>query len=154
MTKQMPLPFDLLLGRKTVAIWAASWPHHADRWPGVNPAIKDVASPTMTSHDWPPAVWLDGDMADQISHLNQQPGPDVHVYGRANLVQTLMKHALVDAFWLKIDPLPLGWGKRLFADGTSPAAFKVTASHVSPRGVILVNYERAGAVPTGSVAGR
>ena len=79
-----------------------------------------------------------------------QQGPDLHVYGSANLVQTLMKHDLVDEFWLKIYPLTLGSGKRLFVDGTIPAAFKVTESTVSPNGIIIVNYERAGAIRTGS----
>jgi len=153
MTKQMTLPFDLLLGRKTFEIWAPFWPHHADLWPGVNPATKYVASTTMTSHEWQPSVFLGGDIAEKVTKLKQQPGPDLHVYGSANLVQTLMKHDLVDAFWLKIYPLTLGSGKRLFADGTIPAAFKLTESHVSPSGIILVNYERAGVVTTGSVGG-
>jgi dihydrofolate reductase len=86
-----------------------------------------------------------------IAGQEQQPGPDLHVYGSANLLQTLLKHDLVDALWLKIYPLTLGGGKRLFADGTIPAAFKVTESKVSPTGIIIVNYERAGAVTTGSV---
>ena len=75
------------------------------------------------------------------------------MYGSANLLQTLLKHDLVDAFWLKIYPITLGSGKRLFADGTIPAAFKVTDSQVSPTGVILVNYERAGAITTSTVSG-
>ena len=153
MSKQMTLPFDLLLGRKTFEIWAAYWPHHADEWPGVNPATKYVASNTMTSHDWQPCVFFGGDIAEKVANLKQQPGPDLHVYGSANLVQTLMKHDMVDAFWLKIYPLTLGSGKRLFAEGTIPAAFTVTESHVSPSGIILVNYERAGVVTTGSVGG-
>ena len=151
MKKQMNLPFDLLLGRKTFDIWAPYWPQHNDFWPGVNTATKYVASNTMTSHEWQPSVFLNGDIAAKISKLKQQEGPDLHVYGSANLVQTLMKHDLVDAFWLKIFPITLGGGKRLFADGTIPAAFKVTESAVTSKGVILVNYERAGAVPTGSV---
>ena len=148
---QMNLPFDLLLGRKTFEIWASYWPHHADMWPGVNPATKYVASTTMTSHEWQPSVFLGGDIAEQVSKLKQQSGPDLHVYGSANLLQTLMKHDLVDAFWLKMYPLTLGSGKRLFADGTIPAAFKVTESQVSPSGIILVNYERAGEVKTGTI---
>ena len=150
MKKQMNLPFDLLLGRKTFEIWAPFWPQHADMWPGVNTATKYVASNTMTSHEWQPSVFLSGDIAEKVSKLKQQPGPDLHVYGSANLVQTLMKHDLVDEFWLKIYPLTLGSGKRLFADGTIPAAFKVTESTVSPSGIIIVNYERAGAVTTGT----
>ncbi len=150
MHKQMTMPFDLLLGRTTFEIWAAYWPRHADIWPGVNPATKYVASTTMTSHEWQPTVFLSGDIAEKVTNLKQQPGPDLHVYGSANLVQTLMKHDLVDEFWLKIYPLTLGSGKRLFTDGAIPAAFKVTESHVSPSGIIIVNYQRAGAITTGS----
>ncbi len=153
MNKQMNMPFDLLLGRKTFEIWASFWPRHADIWPGVNPATKYVASHTMTSHEWQPSVFLGADIAEKVSNLKQQPGPDLHVYGSANLVQTLMKHDLVDEFWLKIYPLTLGSGKRLFADGAIPAAFKVTESQVSPSGIIIVNYERAGVVTTGNLAG-
>ena len=151
MNRQMNMPFDLLLGRKTFEIWASYWPHHADEWPAVMTATKYVASNTITSHAWQPSVFLGGDIAEKVIKLKQQQGPDLHVYGSANLVQTLMKHDLVDAFWLKIYPLTLGSGKRLFADGTIPAAFKVTEGHVSPSGIIIVNYQRAGAVTTGSV---
>jgi dihydrofolate reductase len=151
MKRQMNMPFDLLLGRTTFDIWAAYWPHHADIWPGVNPATKYVASNTITSHAWQPSVFLGGDIVEKINNLKQTQGPDLHVYGSANLVQTLMKHDVVDAFWLKIYPLTLGSGKRLFAEGTIPAAFKVTESTVSSTGVILVNYERAGAIPTSTV---
>jgi dihydrofolate reductase len=150
MTRQLSLPFDLLLGRKTFEIWAPYWPHHADGWPGVMTATKYVASNTMTSHAWQPSVFLGGDIAEKVRKLKQQPGPDLHVYGSANLLQTLMKHDLVDAFWLKIYPLTLGSGKRLFVEGAIPAAFKVTEGQVSPNGIIIVNYERAGAVTTGS----
>ena len=149
--KQMNMPFDLLLGRRTFELWAQFWPHHHDIWPGVNTATKYVASNTMTSHEWQPSVFLNGDIAQIIAKLKQTEGPDLHVCGSANLVQTLMKHDLVDAFWLKIFPITLGGGKRLFADGTIPAAFKVTESAVTSKGVIIVNYERAGAVPTGSL---
>ena len=151
MHRQMTMPFDLLLGRKTFEIWAPYWPHHADIWPGVNKATKYVASNTMTSHEWQPSVSLSGDIAEKVTKLKQQPGPDLHVYGSGNLLQTLMKHDLVDEYWLKIYPLTLGSGKRLFADGTIPAAFKVTESQISPNGIIVVNYERAGAVTTGSL---
>ena len=148
--KQMNLPFDLLLGRKTFDIWSRFWPQHGDIWPAVNTATKYVASNTVTSHEWQPTVFLNGDVAEKIANIKQQKGPDLHVYGSANLVQKLLKNDLVDALWLKIFPLTLGGGKRLFADGTMPAAFKVTESAVTSKGVILVNYERAGAVPSGS----
>ena len=146
----MNLPFDLLLGRKTFELWANFWPQHGDLWPAVMTATKYVASNTMTSHEWQPSVFLGGDIAEKVSNLKQQPGPDLHVYGSANLLQTLMKHDVVDEFWLKIYPLTLGSGKRLFTDGTIPAAFKVTESIVGSNGVIVVTYERAGAITTGS----
>lgn len=151
--EQMNMPFDLLVGRKTFEIWASYWPQHADEWPGVNAATKYVASNTMTSHEWQPSVFFGGDIAEKVSNLKQQQGPDLHVYGSGNLIQTLLKHDLVDEFWLKIFPLTLGSGKRLFADSTIPAAFKVTESKVSSTGVIIVNYERAGALTTGMVSG-
>lgn len=151
MKKQMGVQCDLLLGRKTFDIWAAFWPQHADIWPAVKTATKYVASNTITSSEWQPSVFLSGDVADKIAKIKQQDGPDLHVYGSANLVQTLLKHDLVDALWLKIFPVTLGGGKRLFVDGAIPAAFKVTESAVTSKGVIIVNYERAGAVQTGTV---
>lgn len=144
--KQMNKPFDLLLGRKTFDIWAPYWPQHADAWPGVNTATKYVASNTMTSHEWQPSVFLNGDIAGKLTKIKQQPGPDLNVWGSGNLLQTLLKHDLVDAFWLMIYPITLGSGKRLFAEGTIPAAFKVTESAVGSNGVIVANYERAGAI--------
>lgn len=149
MRKQMTLPFDLLIGRKTFDIWEPYWPKHADIWPDVNTATKYVASNTRTSTDWQPTVFLSGDIAEKVRDLKQQDGPNLHVYGSADLLQTLFKHDLVDELWLKIYPLTLGSGKRLFADGTIPAAFKVTESQISPKGIIIANYERAGAVTTG-----
>jgi dihydrofolate reductase len=150
LNKMLNMPLDLLLGRKTFDIWAAFWPQHGDIWPGVNTATKYVASNTKSSSDWQPSVFLNGDIAETVAKLKQEQGPDLHVWGSGNLLQTLMKHDLVDVFWLMIYPLTLGTGKRLFADGTIPAAFKVTESIVGSNGVIAVNYERAGAITTGS----
>jgi dihydrofolate reductase len=147
--RQMDQPFDLLLGRTTFEIWEPYWPQHADVWPGVNTATKYVASHTRTSSNWQPSVFLNADIAVKVAEIKQQQRPDLHMWGSANLIQTLMKHDLVDAFWLMIYPITLGGGKRLFADGTLPVAFKVTESHVTPNGVIIVNYERAGAIPSG-----
>ncbi len=144
--KQMNLPFDLLIGRKTFDILAPYWPHHVDVWPGVNAATKYVASNTITSSEWHPSVFLSGNIAEQVAKIKQEPGPDLHVWGSGNLIQTLIKQDLVDAFWLMIYPITLGAGKRLFADGTIPTKFKVTESVVTPSGVIVVNYERAGAI--------
>ncbi len=151
LSRQMSLPFDLLVGRKTFDIWAPYWPHHADAWPGVNAATKYVASNSMTASEWQPSVFLSGNIAEKVAELKQQLGPDLNVWGSGNLLQTLIKHDLVDAFWLMIYPITLGAGKRLFADGTIPAAFKLTEGIVTPSGVIVVNYERAGAITTGSL---
>jgi dihydrofolate reductase len=148
--RQMNMPFDLLLGRTTFDIWASYWPQHADEWPGVNAATKYVASNTMTSSEWQPSVFLNGDIPEKVAKIKQQQGPNLNVWGSGNLLQTLMKHDLVDAFWLMIYPITLGSGKRLFADGTIPAAFKVTESKVGANGVIVANYERAGTITTGS----
>ena len=148
--RQMALPFDLLLGRKTYDIWAPYWPQHGDAWPGANAATKYVASNTRTAGDWQPSVFLNGDVAQQVTNINQQPGSVLHVWVSGNLLQTLHKHDLVDVFWLMIYPIALGGGKRLFADGTTPAAFQVTESTVTPKGVMVMNYERAGAITTGS----
>ena len=146
----MSMPFDLLLGRKTFDIWAPYWPQHGDVWPEVNTATKYVASNTIDSHEWQPSLFLSGDVAAQIADIKQQDGPDIHVWGSGDLLQTLMAHDLVDVFWLMIYPVTLGSGKRLFAEGTIPARFQVTESTVSPEGVIVVTYERAGGLETGS----
>jgi dihydrofolate reductase len=148
--RQMNMPFDLLLGRRTYEIWAPYWPQHADTWPSVNTATKYVASTTMTSGQWQPSVFLNGDIAEEVAGVKQGKGPDLHVWGSGHLIQTLIKHDLVDVFWLMMYPITLGGGKRLFADGTIPAAFKVTESKVTSNGVIVVNYQRAGAITTRS----
>jgi dihydrofolate reductase len=148
--QRLNLPFDLLVGRKTFELWAPYWPHHAERWPAIKAATKYVASTTMTSAEWKPSVFLSGDIAEHVRTLKQQPGPNLHVYGSGALLQTLLKHDVVDAFWLGIHPLTLGGGQRLFAEGAIPVAFKVTESQVSTTGVIFVIYERAGAIATGS----
>ncbi len=148
---QMSKPFDLLLGRKTFDIFAAYWPQHADGWPGVNEATKYVASNTLTRHEWSNTVILKGDVPEEIKKLKQQDGPDLKVYGSGNLIQTLMKHDLIDELWLKIYPITLGMGKRLFAEGTIPAAFTVHESTTSPSGVITAAFKRAGEVKTGTL---
>ena len=150
MGEQMGKPFDLLLGRKTFEIFASYWPHHVDEGPEINRATKYVVSNTLTSHEWEKSVFLSGNVVDEIKKLKQQDGLDLQVHGSGNLIQTLMKHDLVDQFWLKVFPITLGKGQRLFAEGTIPAAFKLSESKLSPAGVIVANYERAGEVQIGS----
>lgn len=150
MRDQMKQPFDLLLGRRTFEIFASYWPQHEDQWPGINDAVKYVFSNTMDEHEWKNSVFIKGEVVEEIKRLKKQDGPEIKTWGSGNLVQTLLKNDLVDELWLKIFPITLGLGKRLFADGTIPAAFKLTDSKVSPSGVIIANYERAGEVKTGS----
>ena len=148
MEKQMKSA-DLLLGRKTFAIFAAYWPEHADFWPGINEVTKYVMSNTMDKSDWQNAVFLKN--VDEIKKLKNSEGSDIQVHGSGNLIQTLLKHDLVDELWLKTFPVTLGTGKRLFGEGTIPAAFTLTESLVTPNGVIFANYKRAGKVKTGTI---
>ena len=109
-----------------------------------------VASNSRTSSDWQPSVFLGGDLAEDVRQLKRTDGPDIHVFGSADMLRTLFKNDLVDALELMIIPVTLGTGKRLFQDGTIPAAFKVTKSQVAPKGIISVTYERDGDVKSGS----
>lgn len=148
MQKQMQ-PADLLLGRKTFEIFASYWPQHAEIWHGINDVTKYVMSRTMSKSDWKNSVFLTS--VDDIRKLKQSEGSDLQVHGSGNLTQTLLKQDLVDELWLKTFPVTLGTGKRLFGDGTSPAAFTLTESLITSNGVIFANYKRAGQVKTGTV---
>ena len=150
MGEQMGQPFDLLLGRKTFEIFASYWPHHPEEGAGINDATKYVASNTLTSHEWQKTIFLNGELPEKIRRLEGEEGPDLQVHGSGELSQTLMAHDLVDEFWLKIFPVTLGTGKRLFAQGTIPAAYTLVDSKTSPAGVIVATLERAGDVKTGS----
>jgi dihydrofolate reductase len=150
MAEQMSKPFDLLLGRKTFEIFASYWPDHEEEGPGINQATKYVASNTLTEHEWRKSVFLSGDVVEEIKKLKGQDGPDLQVHGSGNLIQTLLEHDLVDEFWLKIFPVTLGMGKRLFGNGTIPASFTLVDAKSSPSGVIIATFKRAGEVKTGS----
>ncbi len=150
MAKQMSMPSDFLLGRKTFEIFASYWPQHREEWEGINQATKYVASNTLTSHEWNNTIFLKGDVVGEIKKLKQQNAPDLQVHGSGDFIQTLLKHDLVDEFWLKIFPITLGSGKRLFAAGTMPASFSLVESQTTPRGVIIANFKREGEVKTGS----
>lgn len=155
MGEQMARPFDLLLGRKTYEIFVAYWPYvksddlTADK---LNSAKKYVASTTLGKLDWSNSTLLKGDIVQEVKKLKQQNGPELQVHGSGNLIQTLLKHDLIDEFRLKIFPVTLGTGKRLFGDGTIPAGMKLIDSKTSTTGVIVATYERAGKVKTGSFA--
>ena len=150
MGEQMSNNADLLLGRKTFEIFASYWPVHENEWPGINKVTKYVASNTLSMHSWSNTVFLKENIEDQIKKLKQQDGPDLQVHGSGNFIQTLLKYDLVDEFWLKIFPITLGNGKRLFENGTIPANFSLLEYKVSPGGVLIANYKRDGEVKTGS----
>jgi dihydrofolate reductase len=150
MTEQMNRPFDLLLGRKTFEVFAAYWPYHQEEGAGINKAIKYVASNTLKTHEWSRSVFIIGDVVKEILKLKQQDGPELQVHGSSNLIQTLLEHDLVDEFWLKIFPVTLGAGKRLFGKGAIPAAYTLIESNTMPSGVFVANFKRSGDVKTGS----
>jgi dihydrofolate reductase len=148
MQKQMK-PADLLLGRKTFEIFASYWPGHADYWPGINEVTKYVLSRSLKKTSWENSVIL-RNLAD-IKKLKKSKGADIKVWGSGELVQLLLKNDLVDELYLKIYPLTLGKGKKMFDKGTIPAAFTLTECKATSTGVIFANYKRAGKVKTGTV---
>ncbi len=148
MEKQLK-PADLLLGRKTFEIFAGYWPEHEKGWPGVNEVTKYVLSKTMKKSEWKNSVFLNS-LAD-IEKLKNSKGSDIQVHGSSELVQLLIKNDLVDELWLKIHPLTLGNGKKLFDNSAAPAAFTLIESTVTPSGVFIANYKRAGKIKTGTV---
>jgi dihydrofolate reductase len=150
MGEQMNRPFELLLGRKTYDIFASYWPQHEEGWPGINDARKYVVSNTLAKPEWKNSVLITGDVVNEIKKLKTQDGPDLYVHGSADMIQTLLKNDLMDELWLKIFPVTLGTGKRLFAGGTVPAAFTLAETKITPKGVIFAAYKRAGEVSTGS----
>jgi dihydrofolate reductase len=149
MAKHVMNSTDLLLGRKTFEIFANYWPKHADMWPGINDVTKYAVSTTASQSEWQNSVFLKD--VDDIKALKNSDGGEIKVIGSGNLAQTLFKHDLVDEMLLMTLPITLGTGKRLFDEGTIPAAFAMTDHLVTKNGVIFANYRRAGEVKTGSV---
>jgi dihydrofolate reductase len=150
----MSTPFDLLLGRTTYDIFAAYWPNAPEEAGGkpLNDATKYVASRGRPALEWKTSVLIEGDAAEGIAALKQEDGPELQVHGSGNLIQTLLRHNLVDEFRLWVFPLVLGSGKRLFSEGTVPSALRLVDSTVSTTGVVIGTYEPAGEVVTGSFA--
>lgn len=156
MDEQMTPPFDLLLGRKTYDIFAAYWPKQ-DTGNAVPVPFNKATKYVVTRQEnfkagWDKSVTITGDVVAELKKLKQQDGPMLQVHGSGNLAQTLLTSDLVDELWLKIFPVTLGLGKRLFADGAMPAVWELTESETTPLGVIFANYKRAGEVQTGSFA--
>lgn len=142
-------PKDLLLGRKTFEIWEHFWPQHESVWPGINDVTKYVLSTTRNNSNWQNSVFLNS--LEDIEKLKNSDGSDIQVWGSSELIQLLLKNDLVDELWLMIHPLTLGKGKKLFNNGPIPAAFTLAESVITPSGVIIANYQRAGAVKTGTI---
>jgi len=147
--KKQLQPADYLLGRKTFEIWEPYWPNHGDFWAGINEGTKYVLSNTRDKSDWKTSVFLKT-VAD-IEKVKNSEGRDLQVWGSSELVKLLLKRGLVDELWLKIYPITLGNGRKLFDDGAMPSAFKLVENTITPKGIILANYKREGAVKTGSV---
>ena len=148
MGELMGRPFDLLLGRKTYEIFAAHWPNARDALGAdvLNSATKHVASRTLDRVEWENSSLLDGDAGEAVARLKEQDGPEIQVHGSSDLVQTLLRHDLVDELRLMVFPIVLGEGKRLFGEGTVPRAFEVVVSDTSTTGVVMATYRRAGEV--------
>jgi dihydrofolate reductase len=154
MGEAMGVPFDLLLGRRTYDLFAAYWPNAPEEAGGkpLNEATKYVVSRSHPTLEWGPSVLIEGDAAEGVGELKQGDGPELQVHGSGNLIQTLMRHSLVDEYRLWVFPLVIGSGKRLFADGTIPGGLKLVDSKVSSTGVVIGTYEPAGEIVTGSFA--
>jgi dihydrofolate reductase len=154
MGEAMSVPFDLLLGRRTYDIFAAYWPNAPEEAGAkpLNDATKYVVSRSHRTLDWGPSVLIEGDAAEGIAALKHGNGPELQVHGSGNLIQTLLRHGLVDQFRLWVFPLVIGSGKRLFSDGTIPSALRLVDSTVSTTGVVIGTYEPAGEIVTGSFA--
>ena len=133
-------PAEYLLGRKTFKIWESYWPEHADYWPGINEGMKYVFSKTINKSVWKNSVFIKSVAA--IKKLKASKGPDIQVWGSSQLIQLLLKNDMVDELRLKIHPLTLGKGKKLFDKGTIPETFKLTNSIVTTTGVIIATYKR------------
>ncbi len=154
MSEAMGTPFDLVLGRKTYDIFAAYWPNATDEAGAkpLNDATKYVASRGRPNLEWEKSILIEGDAAEGIAALKREDGPELQVHGSGNLIQTLLRHNLVDQYRLWVFPLVVGSGKRLFADGVIPSALKLVDSTVSTSGVLIATYEPAGEIVTGSFA--
>lgn len=151
MEEEMKPPFELLLGRKTFDIFEGYWPKNADGWPGINEAKKYVVSSSRKTSGWENTEFINENVVEVIKKLKAQDGPNLQVWGSSKLIQTLMENDLVDMFKLKIFPVTLGNGKKLFAKGTIPAAFTLeNDSQITPNGIVIANYKRAGELKIGS----
>ena len=147
--KELKQPADYILGRKTFEIWEDYWPKHADFWPGINDGTKYILSKTRKKSAWKNSIFIKS--VSDIKKIKKSKGSDIQVWGSSEIVHLLLKNDLVDELRLKIHPLILGKGKKLFDNGAFPAAFTLSESTVTSTGVIIACYKRAGKVKTDTV---
>ncbi|MFH8679942.1 dihydrofolate reductase family protein [Streptomyces lydicus] len=144
----------LLLGRRTYDIFAAHWPRVTDPDDPIavklNAMPKYVASRTRESLEWHNSRLLKGEAAESVARLKEQLDGVLMTQGSSDLIHTLQRHDLVDEYRLLVNPVILGTGKRLFAEGAAPAAWKLTESRATGAGVQYCVYERAGRPSYGS----
>jgi dihydrofolate reductase len=143
MGARMPRSGGLLLGRRSYEDMLGYWNTQDSPFKDIlNNAPKYVASRTLREPlPWPNSTLLSGDVAEAVAQLRQQPGKDLNVMGSRELIQTLMRHGLIDEYLLLIYPLVLGSGRRLFADGGPPASLRLVDSTVSTTGVLIATYQ-------------
>ncbi|TRZ46334.1 dihydrofolate reductase family protein [Robertkochia solimangrovi] len=144
---------DYLLGRKTFDIWADYWPHHGEFWPGINAGNKYIFSNSLSDTDPRVIGWNNTKIIrdiEEVKKIKASAGAPIQVWGSSELVPLLLNHDLVDELRLKIHPLLLGNGKKLFTNGVIPAAFSLQEHTVTSTGVIIASFKREGEVATGS----
>jgi dihydrofolate reductase len=154
MAEATSLPFAMVLGRRTYDIMASYWPHAPEEAGAkiFNDATKHVASRGRPTLEWSNSVLIEGDAAEGIAKLKGEDGPELQVHGSANLIQTLLRHSLIDEYRLWVFPVVIGSGKRVFGDGAIPSALRLVDTEVSTTGVVIARYEPAGELVTGSFA--
>jgi dihydrofolate reductase len=140
--KEMNQPSDYLLGRKTFEIFESFWPAHGSMWPGINDGTKYILSRTRKNSDWKNTVFLEG--VEDIKHLKNSEGPDIQVWGSSEIIHLLLENALVDELHLRIFPVVLGNGKKLFDNSAAAASFTLVDHVITTKGVIIAHYQRAG----------
>jgi dihydrofolate reductase len=156
MATQMNHDFELLLGRKTYEIFASYWPNVDEEKNYIaaafNKTKKYVISTSLKKAKWKNSILIHKNIPEEIRNLKEMDGPELQVHGSGNLIQTLLKHDLIDELWLKIFPVVVGSGKKLFSNGNLAGGFELIESKISPSGVIVGNYKRTGEVKTGTFA--
>ena len=144
-----------LLGRKTYEIFAGSWPNSTDPADEIATALntrpKFVASRTLDKVTWNNSILLKGEVAGEVAKLKAQAGGEIQVHGSGDLLQTLLKHDLIDTLRIWHFPVVLGTGKRLFGEGTIPRSFRLVDTQLASTGAVLHVYERAGDLRYGEV---